>query len=251
MVWVITVARPSLDPVIRGIVDRFTPQKLAEYIDSTMLKPSAHIDEVLKCVEEARVYGFKCLVLPPSSAIHILSKGLDEGVSICSVVGFPMGYSTTRSKIAEAEELLSHGVKEVDAVMNLQLFRSGMYDSVLSDISAVVDVARSYGAAAKIIIESPLLTHAEKVKAVEIAVDSGAHFVKTSTGILSKSTLHDVYTLVEAARGRIKVKAAGGFSSAVDVLMAIAIGAERVGTSSAVQIIREFQELKSAGGESA
>ncbi|MCS7111440.1 MAG: deoxyribose-phosphate aldolase [Ignisphaera sp.] len=231
--------------LIRGIADGFSPEELARVIDNTMLKPTAPIDEVLKSIEETRRYGFKCLVLSPGHAVHVLSKGLAEGVNICSVVGFPMGYSTTRIKTMEAEELLSHGVKEVDIVMNLQLFKSGMYECVLSDVAAVVDIARRYGAIAKVIIESPLLSYSEKVRAVEIAIDSGAHFVKTSTGILSKTPLHDVYILVEAARGRIKVKAAGGFSSAIDTLIAIAIGAERIGTSSAVQIVKEFQELKS------
>uniref|UniRef100_A0A7J3I6E5 Deoxyribose-phosphate aldolase n=1 Tax=Ignisphaera aggregans TaxID=334771 RepID=A0A7J3I6E5_9CREN len=230
--------------LIGGIVDRFSLGEFAKLIDSTLLKPDATVDDVLKSIEETRRYGFKCLVLSPSYAVYVLSKGLAKDIDICSVVGFPMGYATTRAKAMEAEELLSHGVKEIDIVMNIQLFKSGMFDAVLSDVATVVDIAKRYGAIAKVIIESPLLSYSEKVRAVEIAIESGAHFVKTSTGILSKTPLHDVYILVELARGRIKVKAAGGFSNAIDTLTAIAIGAERIGTSSAVQIVREFQELK-------
>ncbi len=230
--------------IIKDIVDRFTLKEFAQLIDNTLIKPIATIDEVLKGVEETRRYRFKCLVLSPSHAIYTLSKGLADDINICSIVGFPMGYTSTKVKAMEAEELLSHGVKEIDVVMNIQLFKSGMYDAVLSDIATVVDIAKRYGAITKIIIESPLLTYSEKLKAIEIVIESGAQFVKTSTGFLSKTPLHDVYILVEAARGRIKVKAAGGFSNAIDTLIAIAMGAERIGSSSAIQIAKEFQELK-------
>ncbi|MEM2528759.1 MAG: deoxyribose-phosphate aldolase, partial [Ignisphaera sp.] len=171
--------------LIGGIVDRFSLGEFAKLIDSTLLKPDATVDDVLKSIEETRRYGFKCLVLSPSYAVYVLSKGLAKDIDICSVVGFPMGYATTRAKAMEAEELLSHGVKEIDIVMNIQLFKSGMFDAVLSDVATVVDIAKRYGAIAKVIIESPLLSYSEKVRAVEIAIESGAHFVKTSTGILS------------------------------------------------------------------
>lgn len=229
---------------IWSIVERFSVETLAKLIDNTLLRPVASIEEVLRSIEDTKRYGFNCLVLSPSQAIYALSRGLAEGVNICSVVGFPMGYTSTRVKVVEAEELLSHGVREVDMVMNIQMFKSGKYEDVLNDMVSVVDVVKRHGAIAKVIIESPLLSYDEKIKAVEIAIESGAHFVKTSTGILSKTSLQDVYILVNASRGRIKVKAAGGFSSIVDTLLAIAIGAERIGTSSALQIINEFYGLK-------
>ncbi|MEM0371964.1 MAG: deoxyribose-phosphate aldolase [Ignisphaera sp.] len=229
---------------IESFVNRLSVEDMAKLIDNTLLKPEATLKEIVKSIEETRNYGFNCIVLSPYHALQILSNGLSRDVDICSVVGFPMGFTSTSIKVMEAEELLSRGVKEIDMVMNIQAFKSSRYDEVLNDIVAVVDVAKRYGAIAKVIIESPILSYTEKMKAVELVIESGAHFVKTSTGILSKTNLHDVYTIVKLARGRVKVKASGGFRNAVDVLMALAIGANRIGTSSAVQIIEEFKVLK-------
>lgn len=226
------------------IVRNLSPRDFAQYLDSTLLNFDADITTVLSYVKDTEIYGFKCLVLSPYHAIYVLSNKLAENINICSVVGFPMGYTSTKVKVMEAEELLVRGVKELDIVMNMQSFKSGRYDEVLEDLKSVVDVVKSYGAIAKIIIESPLLTYEEKIKAIEIVVKSGAHYVKTSTGILSKTNLKDVYELVKISSGRIKVKAAGGFRHAIEVLLAIAIGVDRIGTSTAVQIFKEYLKLR-------
>jgi deoxyribose-phosphate aldolase len=226
------------------IVRNLSPRDFAQYLDSTLLNFDVDITTVLSYVKDTEIYGFKCLVLSPYHAIYVLSNKLAENINICSVVGFPMGYTSTKVKVMEAEELLVRGVKELDIVMNMQSFKSGRYDEVLEDLKSVVDVVKSYGAIAKIIIESPLLTYEEKIKAIEIVVKSGAHYVKTSTGILSKTNLKDVYELVKISSGRIKVKAAGGFRHAIEVLLAIAIGVDRIGTSTAVQIFKEYLKLR-------
>jgi deoxyribose-phosphate aldolase len=226
------------------IVRNLSPRDFAQYLDSTLLNFDADITTVLSYVKDTEIYGFKCLVLSPYHAIYVLSNKLAENINICSVVGFPMGYTSTKVKVMEAEELLVRGVKELDIVMNMQSFKSGRYDEVLEDLKSVVDVVKSYGAIAKIIIESPLLTYEEKIKAIEIVVKSGAHYVKTSTGILSKTNLKDVYELVKISSGRVKVKAAGGFRHAIEVLLAIAIGVDRIGTSTAVQIFKEYLKLR-------
>lgn len=231
--------------LINKLVNELSLEEFARYIDSTLLRIDASTSDAIKLIEDARECGFKCAVLSPHHAMYVLSQGFAKDVRICSVVGFPMGYTSTKIKVLEAEELLVKGVEEIDIVMNIQAFKSGRYNEVLEDLVHVVDKVRSYGAIAKVIIESPLLTTDEKSKAVELVIQSGAHFVKTSTGILAKTSLHDVYMLVKLARNRIKVKAAGGFRSVVDALLAIAIGAERIGTSTATQLYREFLELKS------
>jgi len=223
---------------------RLDPRDFAQYLDNTLLNFDVAISTVLSYIKDTEVYGFKCLVLSPYHANYVLSNKLAENINICSVVGFPMGFTLTKVKVFEAEELLIKGVKEVDIVMNIQSFKNGRYDEVLEDIKSVVDIVKAYGAIAKVIIESPLLTYEEKVKAVEIVVKSGAHYVKTSTGILSKTNLKDVYDLVKISSGRVKVKAAGGFRHAVEVLLAIAIGVNRIGTSTAVQIFREYLKLR-------
>jgi deoxyribose-phosphate aldolase len=223
---------------------RLDPRDFAQYLDNTLLNFDVAISTVLSYIKDTEVYGFKCLVLSPYHANYVLSNKLAENINICSVVGFPMGFTLTKVKVFEAEELLTKGVKEVDIVMNIQSFKNGRYDEVLEDIKSVVDIVKAYGAIAKVIIESPLLTYEEKVKAVEIVVKSGAHYVKTSTGILSKTNLKDVYDLVKISSGRVKVKAAGGFRHAIEVLLAIAIGVNRIGTSTAVQIFREYLKLR-------
>jgi deoxyribose-phosphate aldolase len=223
---------------------RLDPRDFAQYLDNTLLNFDVAISTVLSYIKDTEVYGFKCLVLSPYHANYVLSNKLAENINICSVVGFPMGFTLTKVKVFEAEELLTKGVKEVDIVMNIQSFKNVRYDEVLEDIKSVVDIVKAYGAIAKVIIESPLLTYEEKVKAVEIVVKSGAHYVKTSTGILSKTNLKDVYDLVKISSGRVKVKAAGGFRHAIEVLLAIAIGVNRIGTSTAVQIFREYLKLR-------
>ncbi|MEM1525792.1 MAG: deoxyribose-phosphate aldolase [Ignisphaera sp.] len=233
-----------LTETLQGILSKLSPKEFAEYIDNTLLKVDTSIDVVLSYVEDTRRRGFKCLVLSPYHALYLLSNGLAEGINLCGVIGFPMGFCTTKIKVLEAEELLVKGVKEIDVVMNIQAFKSGRYDDVFGDLVAIVDMAKRYGSIVKVIIESPLLTYDEKAKAVDLVVKSGAHYVKTSTGVLSKTDFDDIHALVKLAKGRIKVKAAGGFRHAVEVLMAIAMGVDRIGTSTASQIYREFLDLR-------
>lgn len=230
--------------MISQVLSRLSPKEFAKYIDSTLLNVDATMDVVLNRIEEAKEYGFKCVVLSPYHTLYVLSNKLADGVDICSVVGFPLGFTPTKAKTLEAEELLVHGVKELDIVMNLQAFKSGRYDEVLNDLVAVIDIVKRYGAVAKVIIESPLLTYVEKMKAVELVIETGAHFIKTSTGVLTKTDLGDVYTLVKLAKGRIKIKASGGFRNVIDVLIAIAMGVQRIGTSTASQIYQEFLRLQ-------
>lgn len=230
--------------ITQELIKSLTAKKFANYLDSTLLKVDVSTDTALRYIEDAREYGFKCVVLSPYHALYVLTKRLAEDVPICSVVGFPMGFTPTKIKVMEAEELLVKGVAELDIVMNIQAFKNGLYDDVLDDLIAVVDVARRYGAVSKVIIESPMLSFVEKVKAINLVVEAKADFVKTSTGILAKTSLQDVYTLAKIANGRIKVKAAGGFRNAIDTLIAITFGAERIGTSTATQIYKEFIELQ-------
>jgi len=229
---------------LRDLVAAYTEDELAQHIDNTLLKPDATPELLNKYIEDTKKYRFACLVLSPYHALQVLRQG-DPGVRICSVVGFPAGYSPLRVKVSEAEELIAAGVKEIDMVMNIQAFERGDYDYVTTEIAQIVDLAKSFGVTVKVIIEAPMLTDIEKIRAVELAIDAGAHYVKTSTGMLGYTTsLHDVEVLVRAAMGRIKVKAAGGIRHAVEALTMLAIGADRIGTSTAVQIIEEFKMLK-------
>ncbi len=229
--------------LIAELIAKFESEKLARYIDHTLLKPEASLAEAERVISETKAHGFACAVLSPYHALYLAPKHRD--VTLCSVIGFPMGYASTETKVAEAKQLLEAGVQEIDMVMNIQAFKSGDYEYVERDIASVLDIVKQYGAVLKVIIETGLLSDEEKVYAAKMVARIGAHFVKTCTGFLgSRATVHDVLLLKNSVEGKAKVKAAGGIRHVEDALLLIAAGAERIGTSTGTQIIREFIEIK-------
>ncbi len=228
---------------IEEFVKKTSISDFAKYIDHTIIKPSISLEEVLKGVEDYKKYGFACLVLSSYHSLHVLSK--DKNVNVCTVIGFPMGYQPTEVKVKEAEIVLEKGASEIDMVMNIQAFKSGNYDHVLNDIRRIVDIAHSYNALVKVIIETGLLDDNEKVKATELVLKADADYVKTCTGFLGgRATVHDVALLKSVVGEQIGVKAAGGIRHAYDAIALILAGASRIGTSSGVKIIEEYRKLK-------
>lgn len=222
------------------------PKDFAKMIDHTVLKPDASYRVLEKYVEDVKSYGFKLLVVPLSlveKVLEISGRSIDVG----TVVGFPLGNTSTRVKVVEVEVASELGVCEVDMVMNINAFKSGDYDYVLRDIKSVVETAKKRGIrVVKVIIETSLLTDEEKVKAVELVVSAGADFVKTCTGFQgSIATVHDVALLSKASKGRVGVKASGGIRHALDAIAMIAAGASRIGTSSGDKIMEEYIKLRS------
>ncbi|RLG82499.1 MAG: deoxyribose-phosphate aldolase [Thermoprotei archaeon] len=219
--------------------------EFAKYLDHTLLKPNASYKDLEKAIEDTYKYGFACLVVPPSlvSKAREIASG---NVRLATVIGFPLGNTFTEIKVEEARLAIDRGVKEIDMVMNINLFKSGLYDKVLEDIKAVVNVAKEYGdIIVKVIIETGLLSDEEKVRAAQIVVESGADFVKTCTGFVAgRATIHDVMLLSRTVKGKIGVKASGGIRHAADAISMIMAGASRIGTSTAPQIIEEFIKLK-------
>lgn len=232
---------------IKEFVTRFSVEDFAKLIDHTLLKVDADRKALQKAVEETLKYGFRCLAVSPYH-IYVLSKeGLLKKDELCIVapVGFPNGYTVTEAKVTEARKLLELGAWEIDMVSNIQALKTGDLQLFESDIAAVVEVAREYGRAVKVILETGLLNDNEKVVATEIAARAGAHFVKTSTGFVTPgATVHDVALLKKASRGRVRVKAAGGIRHALDAIALIEAGADVIGTSSSVQIIEEYKALR-------
>jgi len=225
-------------------IKRTDIKEFAKYIDHTLLKPQLTVDDVKKAINDYRKYNFATLVLNPYY-VNVIKKLNINDIILCSVVGFPLGFNSTKVKVLEAKELLEQGVREIDMVMNINAFKSRDYSYVVNDIRAVVEVAKTYNAIVKVIIETGLLTDEEKVKAVDLIINAGADFVKTSTGFIAGgATVHDVKLLKETARGRIKVKAAGGIRHAYDAIAMIIAGADRIGTSTGVQIVEEYMSLK-------
>ncbi|ABN69443.1 deoxyribose-phosphate aldolase [Staphylothermus marinus F1] len=230
---------------VGSLVEKLSVKEFASMIDHTLLKPYADYKLLEKYVEDTRRYGFAVLMLPPS----LLLKAREiagNTIRLATVIGFPLGNTFAGAKVLETRLAAQAGASEVDMVMNINYFKSGDYDRVLDDMKHVVLEARKNNiGVVKVIIETGLLSDEEKVKATELVVESGADYVKTSTGFLAGgATIHDVALLYRVAKGRIKVKAAGGIRHALDALAMIDAGASRIGTSTGDKIIEEFIKLK-------
>jgi len=210
-------------------------------IDSTIVKPTAVKSEIEKLCKEAVQYGFRCAVVNPVY-VKFAAKLLEgSNVKVCSTIGFPFGISLPEIKALEAVKAVEDGAEELDMVINLSAFKSGDYDAVKRDIAAVVDVKHlSKKIVVKVIIETAYLTKDEKVIACKLAKEAGADFVKTSTGLFGKgATVEDVRLMRQIVGKEMGVKAAGGIRTYADAVAMIEAGANRIGTSTAVAIVKE------------
>jgi len=220
---------------------RMKVEYLAQFIDITILKPHTTIQQIEETVKEAKKYPFASLCIPPFYVplVYNLLKG--SNLKISSVVGFPLGYQQRDAKLFEASGLVKSGASELDVVMNITAFKSGMIDAVRDELSSIV--LENSGIVVKVIIETSLLDYDEKVNACKLVIDSGAHFVKTSTGFGSSgATLNDVRLLKSIAGDCIKVKASGGIKDLQNTLAFIEAGASRIGTSSGIEILKELKK---------
>ena len=223
-------------------MNEFELEEISKRIDHTILKPYASVDDVRRVCEEALRYGFAAVCLNPvyvPIASEIL-KGSD--VRVCSVAGFPLGSTLKEVKALEARRAVELGASEIDMVMNIPMFKSGRYDYVEEEIREVKEAME--GRVLKVIIECCYLTDEEKVRAAKLAERAGADYVKTSTGFGEwGARVEDVRLLRRVLSPRVKVKAAGGIRTARQVIEFIEAGADRIGTSSGVKIIQEFEKL--------
>jgi deoxyribose-phosphate aldolase len=222
-----------------------TAERLAKYIDYTVLAPNHTVEDVEQACEEAIGYGFAGVSVCPYDVPRAARLLAGTDVAVGGTVGIPLGHSGLRAKRAEAQTCVDAGADEVDMVLNLIAARSGLWADVRNEIAAVRKVAE--GRLLKVILECCYLSDAEKERACEMAIEAGADFVKTSTGFgRGGATAADVALMKRTVGDAAGVKAAGGirtFAQAREMLLA---GATRVGTSTGVAIIQEFQELKSS-----
>ena len=218
-------------------------EELAKKIDHTQLRPNATVDDIRKLCDEAKKYGFYGVCVSPSY-VRTAKKFLENtDIKVISVVGFPLGNTYTEVKVLEAEKLVDDGVDEIDMVMNISAFKSGMYDLVKDDIRAVVNAVKPIPV--KVIIETCYLSDDEKIKATEIAIEAGAAFVKTSTGFGPEGARVEDIALIKRIFGdKIKIKASGGIKDAKTAIEMIKAGADRIGASKGVQIIESLKELQ-------
>lgn len=215
--------------------------ELAKIIDSTNVKASATKMEIQHLCNDVAKYGFGCVVVNPCY-VKFAAKILEgSDVKVCSTVGFPFGVSLPEIKALEALKAVEDGAQELDMVMNLGALKSGDYAFVKQDIEAVVDVKRvARDVIVKVIIETPNLTRNEKIIACKLVKEAGADFVKTSTGLFGKgATVEDVKLMRQTVGKEVGVKAAGGIRTYVDAVAMVEAGANRLGTSTAVAIIKE------------
>jgi deoxyribose-phosphate aldolase len=214
---------------------------LASVIDHTLLKPEATRIQVENLCDEAIRYRFACAMINPvwaATAVNLLSG---TGVPVGVVIGFPLGASLVSTLRHEAEALTRLGVHELDMVIPIGLLKSGNHQAVHQTIDAAASVAHHHGALLKVILETCLLSVEEKLRAAEIAIQAGADFLKTSTGFSTGgATAADVALLRGVAGGRSGVKASGGIRTLADVRTMLEAGANRVGASASVAIVREL-----------
>ncbi|MCI2955460.1 2-deoxyribose-5-phosphate aldolase [Staphylococcus sp. HMSC036D05] len=212
----------------------------AKYIDHTLLKPDSTREQIDTIIEEAKTYQFKSVCINPSHVAYAAQKLKETDVLVCTVIGFPLGATTTNAKIFETEEAIKNGASEIDMVINIGALKDKRYDDVQKDIEGVIGAAN--GKTVKVIIETVLLTDEEKVKACELAEKAGADFVKTSTGFAGGgATPEDVKLMKDTVGDRLEVKASGGVRNLEDFNKMIEAGATRIGASAGVQIIKGLE----------
>ncbi|MEQ2525792.1 deoxyribose-phosphate aldolase [Bacillaceae bacterium CLA-AA-H227] len=212
-------------------------QNLAKFIDHTLLKADATKEQILTLVKEAKEYNFASVCVNPTWVKLAAVELKDTSVDVCTVIGFPLGATTSEVKAFETKNAIENGATEVDMVINIGALKDKNFALVEEDIKAVVNEAKGK-ALTKVIIETSLLTYEEKEKACELAVSAGADFVKTSTGFSTGgATVEDIALMRKTVGPDLGVKASGGVRSLADTEAMINAGATRIGASSGKEII--------------
>ncbi len=212
---------------------------LAGMIDHTLLRPEATPDEVKQLCKEALQYHFAAVCVNPSHVIQCAMALRNSGVAVCTVVGFPLGATTSLAKAFEAEEAAREGAREIDMVINVGLLKACADRRVEDDIRTVCNAAHRRQAICKVILETALLTEEEKKRACLLAKKAGADFVKTSTGFSKAgATAADVGLMRSIVGKEMGVKAAGGIRTREDALKMVAAGASRIGASASIKLVQ-------------
>ena len=217
-------------------------QDILARVDHTLLAQGATWGEIKAICDDGVKYGCASVCIP-ASYVRQAAEYVDGKIAICTVIGFPNGYDTTAAKCFEASDAVKNGASEIDMVINVGWVKDRLYDKVLEEIKAVK--AACGGKLLKVIIETCLLTDDEKIKMCEIVSDSGADYIKTSTGFSTGgATFHDVELFAKHVKPGVKIKAAGGISSLEDAEKFIELGASRLGTSRVVKIVKKLEAEK-------
>jgi deoxyribose-phosphate aldolase len=221
-----------------GVGKELVDKNLARKIDHTLLKPDARPAEIKALCEEAKKYVFASVCVNPCYVPLCYEMLKNTEVKVCTVIGFPLGATTTEVKRFESEQAIYNGATEIDMVINVGQLQEGNFDYVANDIKQVVNAAHNHNVLCKVILETALLTDEQKIKACVICKEAGADFVKTSTGFSKGgATVGDIALMKYVVGSGIGVKASGGIRSREDAEAMIASGADRVGASASVKIV--------------
>lgn len=211
-----------------------------KYIDHTLLKANATDEAIAKLCDEALKYDFASVCVNPGYVKFCSEKLANSDVKVCTVIGFPLGATSTESKVFETKQAVKDGAKEIDMVINISRLHEHDDDFVLNEIKKIRKACK--GLVLKVIIETCLLTDEEKVRACKLSKKAKADFVKTSTGFSTGgATVEDVKLMRKTVGKKMHVKASGGIRDAKTFLAMIKAGADRIGASSGVQIIEELK----------
>ena len=217
-------------------------KEILSKVDHTLLSQSATWEQIRAICDDGMKYHTASVCIP-ASYVKQAAEYVDGKLTICTVIGFPNGYSTTASKCFEATDAVHNGAEEIDMVINIGWVKDQRWDDLLEEIKAVKQHCE--GRLLKVIIETCLLTDEEKIKMCEIVSDSGADYIKTSTGFSTAgATFHDVELFAKHVKPGVKIKAAGGISSLEDAEKFIELGASRLGTSRVVKIVKKLEAEK-------
>jgi deoxyribose-phosphate aldolase len=216
---------PSLSPDIN----------LSDYIDHTLLNPMATAEAIAQLCEEADKYHFPTVCVYPSRVKESVALLHNRNPSVCTVIGFPTGATTSAVKLYEAQEALENGAAELDVVINLGWLKQGDFDAVHQEIAEICGLS---DAPVKAILETSVLNDAEKRMAAKLCMEAGVEFLKTSTGWQGGATVEDVRLLKELTQDRIGIKASGGIRTLEQAMTLILAGAIRLGTSHGVLLVQ-------------
>jgi deoxyribose-phosphate aldolase len=235
------VIEAGANRIDKGLDAPLPGKELARYIDHTLLKPNATRDQIVKLCQEAKENGFASVCVNPANVALSAQLLRGSSVKVCTVIGFPLGATSTFVKAMETRDAVANGATEIDMVINVGALKSKDYELVKNDIGRVVEAAN--GNTVKVILETALLNDEEKAKACELSKLAGADFVKTSTGFSSGgATLEDVCLMRQVVGPDMGVKASGGIRDTETARQMIQMGATRIGASASVAIVREEKD---------
>lgn len=217
-----------------------TDNEILKHIDHTQLKPFATWKDIEKLCEEAIQYQTASVCIPPAYIKRVHEK-YGEKINICTVVGFPLGYSVTSAKVAEIDQALADGCNEIDMVVNISDVKNGDFDKVQEEIRILKNACK--GHILKVIIETCFLTEEEKTAMCKAVTNAGADYIKTSTGFgTGGATIEDIRSFKKHIGPDVKMKAAGGVKTKEDLIQFLEEGCDRIGTSSAVSMLQGTQK---------